>query len=92
MFAANAPAGTAIDVYYRTLVLGSFIPLKDVNFVQASPTSPITATSDPSQFTDITYEIDNLPAFSAAAVKIVFRSSNSSQIPSIKDLRIIACP
>lgn len=92
MFAANAPAGTAIDVYYRTLVLGSLIPLKDTNYVQATPVTPIVPTNDPSQFTDITYEIDNLPAFSAAAVKIVFRSSNSSQIPSIKDLRIVACP
>ena len=92
MFAANAPAGTSIDVYYRTLVLGSQAPLKDVNFVQVTPVTAIVPTNDPSQFTDITYEIDNLPAFSAAAVKIVFRSSNSSQIPTIKDLRIIACP
>jgi len=92
MFAANVPAGTAIDVYYRTLVQGSLTPLNQTNFVQATPVAPIVTTSNPSDYFDVAYEIDDLPSFTAAAVKIVFRSSNSSTIPTIRDLRVIACP
>jgi hypothetical protein len=92
LFAANVPKEGDIDVYYRTLNLGSFESLESTNYILATPVNPITYTENPEVFTDVEYDIDNIPLFNALTVKIVFRSSNSSQVPSIKDLRIIACP
>jgi hypothetical protein len=92
LFAANVPKEGDIDVYYRTLNLGSFESLESTNYILATPVNPITYTENPEVFTDVEYDIENIPLFNALTVKIVFRSSNSSQVPSIKDLRIIACP
>jgi hypothetical protein len=92
MFAANVPNEANVDVYYRTLVVGSNEPLNKVNYTLVQPVSGIIKTQDPGLFNDVTYEIDDLPLFTSAAIKIVFRSTNSSQVPSIKDLRVIACP
>lgn len=92
MFAANVPNTANVDVYYRTLVVGSNESLNRVNYTQIQPVNAIVKTQDPASFTDVTYEIDDLPLFTSAAIKIVFRSTNSSQVPSIKDLRVIACP
>ena len=92
MFAANVPNEANVDVYYRTLVVGSNEQLNKVNYTLVQPVSGIIKSQDPGLFNDVTYEIDNLPLFTSAAIKIVFRSTNSSQVPSIKDLRVIACP
>jgi hypothetical protein len=92
MFAANIPNEANVDVYYRTLVVGSNEPLSKVNYTQVQPVSAIVKSQDPGVFNDVTYELDDLPLFTSAAIKIVFRSTNSSQVPSIKDLRVIACP
>lgn len=92
MFAANIPIQGEIDVYYRTLPIGSLIPLNEKNYEYATPLQPHTRTDNPTLYTDVNYEIDDIPSFTAVAVKIVFRSTNSSKVPSIKDLRIIACP
>lgn len=92
LFAANVPQQGEIDVYYRTLDLGSQEPLGMKNYTLLQPQFSIPKTENPRTFSDISYEVDDLPLFTAVTVKIVFRSSNSSQVPSIKDLRIIACP
>ena len=92
MFSANVPKNSNIDVYYRTLAQGSNKALNATNFTLVSPITDIVKTNDPGLFTDVMYEVDNLPAFTAVAVKLVFRSSSTSDIPSVKDLRVIACP
>lgn len=92
MFSANVPKNANIDVYYRTLAQGSNKALNTTNFTLLNPITDIVKTNDPGLFTDVMYEADNLPAFTAIAIKIVFRSSNSSDIPSVKDLRVVACP
>lgn len=92
LFSANVPKEAEIDVYYRTLDLGSQESLGFKNYTLAQPEFGIPKTENPRKFSDVSYEIDDLPLFTAVTVKIVFRSSNSSQVPSIKDLRIIACP
>lgn len=92
MFTANSPIQGQIDVYYKTLPIGSLKPLREQSYEYATPVQPLTKTDNPYLYTDVNYEIDDIPSFTAVAVKIVFRSTNSSKIPSIKDLRIIACP
>jgi len=92
MFAANVPKEGEIDVYYRTLAVGATESLSTQNYRLLQPQASIIKTEDPAAFSDVTYEIDDLPQFTALTVKLVFRSTNSSQVPSIKDLRIVACP
>ena len=94
MFAANIPAvtGSDIEVYYKLLPSGSTTDISQFNFTKAtSPIKQITKTSNPNTFTDIEFDIANLPAFDAVVVKIVFKSGNSAQVPRVKDLRVIAC-
>lgn len=92
LFSANTPKQGEIDVYYRTLPVGSLTPLSEQNYVLISPVENLVKTDNPSLYSDVNYEIDDIPSFTAVAIKIVFRSTNSSKVPSIKDLRIIACP
>lgn len=94
MFAANIPAvtGSDIEVYYKLLPSGSTTDISQFNFVKATtPTREITKTSNQNTFTDIEFDIQDLPAFDAVVIKLVFKSGNSAQIPRVKDLRVIAC-
>lgn len=88
MFAASVAPESNIDVYYRS----GTSDLSTTNWKQMTPTTAIVKTTDATYFTDVTCELDNIPAFTTAAVKLVFRSSNTSAIPRVKDLRVIACP
>lgn len=89
MFAASVPKDADLEVYYRAGT-GS---LGTTNWILiTSPLSPIVKTKDPSLFTDVTYEVEDVPSFTTLAVKIVMKSDNTSAVPLIKDLRIIACP
>ena len=94
MFAANIPAvtGTDIQVWYKLLPSGSTTDITAFNFVQATlPTSAYVKTSNRDIFTDIEFELSDLPAYDALVVKLVFKSGNSAQVPRVKDLRIISC-
>lgn len=92
LFSSNVPREGEIDVYYKILPQGSQRLLGQENYILAQPLFPIQKSENPRTFYDVNYEIDDLPLFTAVTVKIVFRSSNNAQVPSIKDLRIIACP
>lgn len=89
-FAASVPTDAEVDVYYKALPLTS-TPTETVNFVQVSPTTTFPKSDDPFTFRDVSYEVENIPAFTAVVVKLVFRSTSSSAVPLVKDLRVIAC-
>ena len=94
MFAANIPAvtGSDIEVYYKLLPAGSTTDISQFNFVKATtPIKEMTKTSNYNTFTDVEFDLPDLPTFDAVVVKIVFKSGNSAQVPRIKDLRVIAC-
>ena len=91
-FAANKPAESTIEVYYKTAVIGSTSSFDNVTYKLLSSDAPIISASNGSeQFYDITYSANNLDSFDAVQVKIVMKSTNSSEVPRIKDLRVIAC-
>lgn len=89
-FAASVPTMADVEVYYKILPVGSATPLREVSYVQAT-TSQINKTLDENLFSDVECEIENLEPFSAVVVKLVMKSTNSSYVPQIKDLRVIAC-
>jgi len=91
-FAGNIPAEASVEVYYKTAVVGSNSSFESVPYTLMDVDTPIVNASNASdQFIDIAYSEDNMSAFDAVQLKLVLKSQNSSEIPRIKDLRIIAC-
>ena len=90
-FAANVPSGADVDVYYKTS-LGSTGTLDKTKYTLATPVVPAVKVENGNEtFYDVDYSLTNMSPFDAIQVKIVMKSTNSSAIPRIKDLRIIAC-
>ena len=83
-FAADIPVGSLVDVYYKTAQNGSSTPFNEVLWTKTG-----TATSN-GRMTDLSFDVEGLPKFNTAAVKLVMRTGNSALVPRIKDLIIIA--
>lgn len=91
-FAANIPAEASVEVYYKTSGVGSNSSFESVPYsLMTADTAIINASNSTDKFYDIAYSKDNMQAFDAVQLKLVLKSSNSSEIPRIKDLRVIAC-
>lgn len=91
-FATNLPKEAAIEVYYKTNKVGSTAVFDTVTYTLVSPDATIVNNDNiTNKFVDVSYSLSDLPSFDAVLVKIVMKSTNSSAIPRIKDLRIIAC-
>jgi hypothetical protein len=91
-FAGNIPSEADVLVYYKTSPVGSVLDLETVNWTLTSPDVTIKKVQNgDGTFYDIDYSEENLPQFDSIAVKLVLQSTNSSAIPRVKDLRIIAC-
>lgn len=91
-FAASIPPESMVDVYYKTLPLGAIVPLDDINYTKVESDKPIVFTQVGSnRFIDLDFSTGNIPAFDAIQVKLVMRSTNTSAVPRVRDLRIIAC-
>jgi hypothetical protein len=90
-FAANVPSGSDVSVYYKTS-LGASGTLDKTKYTLATPVTPATKVENGNEtFYDVDYSMTGLNPFDAIQVKLVMSSTNSSAIPRIKDLRIIAC-
>lgn len=91
-FAVNLPADANVEVYYKTAVVGSTASYEEVPYTQMTVDSTIPRFSNgTNRFVDATYTAADLQSFDAVTVKLVMKSANTSEIPRIKDLRIIAC-
>jgi len=90
-FAANIPNQSDVAVYYKTS-LGSSGNLDKTKYTLATPVSTPTKVENGNEtFYDIDYSLSNLSPFDSVQVKLVMKSVNTSAVPRIKDLRIIAC-
>ena len=91
-FAASIPTEADVLVYYKTCT-GDKSQLDSTKYTLLSPDSSIKKVElGNTAFTDIDYTLTGMAAFDNLVVKIVMKSTNSSAIPLIKDLRIISCP
>jgi hypothetical protein len=91
-FAGNIPAEANVEVYYKTAVVGSNSSFESVPYSLMTVDAPIVnASNGTDKFFDIAYSQNNMQAFDAVQIKLVLKSSNSSEVPRIKDLRVIAC-
>ena len=87
----NSPTASNLAVYYRTSPVGNKNSYGTINYVlvQSDGIFPKVQYGD-NTFTDVDYTINGLTAFDAFNVKLVFTSTNSSEVSRCKDLRIIA--
>lgn len=83
-FAADIPVGASVDVYYKVSQVGSAVPFNEILW------SKVTTVPNNNKMTDLSFNVEDLPEFNSAAVKLVMRSTNSSAVPKIKDLIIVA--
>ena len=92
LFAANRPQAAGFKVYYKTG--SSDDNLDEINWVQVSENTNNPADEIKTVYREYEYLAGgiggNLNSFTQFQVKIVMTSTNSSKIPTIKDLRTIA--
>jgi hypothetical protein len=87
---ANKPSGSNIDLYFKVLEAGSDTDFDTLPWIEASPDS-IIVTNDAGSYGEVHYSIDpTIGKFGSFAFKIVLRSSNSSNVPTVKDFRAVA--
>jgi hypothetical protein len=97
----NRPSGTNFDLYYRTLPTGADTVIEDVDWTLASKVEPssnhnnLPTDNNATLFREYRYTIGGdyvgqLIPFSTYQIKIVMRSTSSTNIPRFKALRTIA--
>jgi hypothetical protein len=94
IFAANRPANSFIDLYYRTLDAGAGGAIGEQEWVLAAIDQVIPTDDDPAIFREYVYTIPNdgtdLEPFDTYQFKFVLRSQSVAKVPRIRDLRGIA--
>ncbi len=91
-FAVNLPSEATVEVWYKTAVVGSTSSFDTLTYTKLEPDAPIVNyTNGSNQFVDVSYSKDNIESFDAVQIKLVMKSTNTSEVPRIKDLRIVAC-
>ncbi len=86
----NRPNGTFVDVYYKT---GNTAGTFDTElWVAATPTgnNGQVVYSDGTAYNETIYDITPSSSFTIFQTKIVMRSTSTSYIPKLQDLRVIA--
>jgi hypothetical protein len=86
----NRRNGCDVDFYYRLKTTNDdiFTELPWTLLERSIEYTPASATYD--DFKEYDFDKRGLPEFSSVAVKIVLKTTNSSVVPRVKDLRIIA--
>ena len=90
--AANVPDEADLLVYYKTVEVGSAHNPETINWTLFNADKGIIKVQNGNEtFTDVDYSIVGLAPFDAVQVKLVMKTTNSSAVPRVKDLRIICC-
>lgn len=92
LLAANRPDAANFDVYYK--IASGDESLNDKSYILVAKEAELPADNDGTTFREYEYlaggQGGRLSPFTQFQVKIVMTSTNSSQIPRIRDLRTIA--
>ena len=86
----NRPQDVDVDIYYKTKTNDTDDYRKLEYVYVPRPESYDTPSLSYNDFSEYDYDIRDIPEFSSFGIKIIMRSKNSSMVPRIKDLRIIA--
>lgn len=86
----NVPTGTSVEVWHRSMVANSLIPLHEQCWKPIAPLFPIATTADFNSMTEVVFEKVNMSSFDVSQVKIVFISDNPALTPRVSALRMMA--
>ena len=92
--AVNAPTKSNLQVFYKTSPVGTKNSYSTINYAEVSPdnlSSIPKVEYGNTEFSDVDFTLTDITPFDAFTVKLVMTSTNSSEIPKVKDLRVIAC-
>jgi hypothetical protein len=90
--AANVPDEADLLVYYKTIEVGSTHTPETINWTLFNADKGLVKVQNGNvTFTDVDYSIVGLAPFDAVQVKLVMKTTNSSAVSRVKDLRIICC-
>jgi hypothetical protein len=79
-----------IDFYYKTKTSDEQIFAERPYVLLERPTVYTSVSTSANDHKEYEFDARDLPEFTSVAVKIVLKTSNSSIVPTVKDLRIIA--
>ena len=82
------PTDATVTFYYKIKELGETEILSDQEFIEI--TNVTVPTSLSGEFYEVEKQLDNLLPFNAVVFKAVFKSTNTAQVPKLKNLRLIA--
>ena len=92
LFAANRPSAAGFKVFIKTAT--SDENLDDVAYTEITEETNNPADENKDRFRQYEYlaggQVGNLNSFTQFQVKLVMTSTNTSKIPTVKDLRVIA--
>jgi len=90
LFDANRPSPSTINVYYKIVEEGDTRDFDKIPYRLATIDSGDSPDDNENSFKEREYTINDLNSFSSASVKIEMKSTNTVQVPRIKNLRILA--
>lgn len=92
LIGANRPSAASFDVYYRVAADGDV--LSTTNWVLVTQENSVPSDENSQRYREYEYLIGgqggSLTPFTEFQIKVVFNSTNSSKVPIIRDLRVIA--
>lgn len=90
-FAAYWPNSFDLGVYYKILPTSSSNGIfSEEKYVKLNHVGPIVYSNNYNDYREYTFDITEIEEFSTLACKLVFNGLKTSDVPKIKDLRIIA--
>ena len=90
-FDLNCPPEANVNVYYKVAKAGDAILFELQSWRLSVPDAQVIPKSnDAGSFQEVAFTEEELDEFDVVQVKIVFTSTNSSAIPRIQNLRVIA--
>ena len=90
LFDANRPSPSTINVYYKIVEEGDTRDFDKIPYRLATIDSGDSPDDNENSFKEREYTINDLNSFSSAAIKIEMKSTNTVQVPRLKNLRILA--
>jgi len=91
LFSACVPnlTNTNVKVYYKIGDSAS-ATFATAPYTLLTPKTPYIKTQNSRSFSEAEYLVEDITPFTAIRVKLVLKSDNTSQVPRVKDLRVLA--
>ena len=90
LYEMNRPGNCTVNVYYKIVEDGDTRNFDDIPYVLTSTDTTDSADEIESVFRERTHTISSLNTFATVAVKIEMKSSDTTDVPRVKNLRVLA--